>query len=428
MSWLVMDILKMEPTNLQNRPLPIGAAPSTKTHSPLTSEAFLTLDTRAVAPPLVTLILINFNYARFIGAAIDSIKAQDYRNFECVVIDNGSTDNSSSVIETHIEGDDRFTYSQLPENLGQLGASLWAIERIRGSFVVFVDADDLLFPSFCSTHVQAHLALPEKVAFTSSNIVEINKTGSTLTGKSSRINIDTAGFIKGLRPAKGSPRLSTIDDETYALLNTRCAIVPKTYRGKYWTPGTSNMYRASMIKLLQIGNDERITNRPGDNYFRNMSHCLGQSALIDLPLSAYRIHGGNYWAYFESINDIKQHTLTYDVKSNSDYRHNQELVLIGSVEFHRLSGNIWHMIDFMSKAYDQNGIKSYYSDPIVVAMFVKYSAELSAALTQSEFYSGLANRFGLINGLKISIASDRKRWIYKSLGFLKSMLKQNLYL
>ena len=48
--------------------------------------------------PLVSVVVVNWNYARFIGATIDSIRGQDYSRFECLVIDNASTDDSRAVI------------------------------------------------------------------------------------------------------------------------------------------------------------------------------------------------------------------------------------------------------------------------------------------------------------------------------------------
>ena len=80
---------------------------------------------RSVAKsPLVSLVLINWNYANFIGATIDSIKRQDYPWFEAIVVDNGSTDESRDIIAAHVGDDPRFRVLCLDQNLGQLGAFL----------------------------------------------------------------------------------------------------------------------------------------------------------------------------------------------------------------------------------------------------------------------------------------------------------------
>src|SRR4029079_5040721 len=135
-----------------------------------------------VSPPLVSLVLINWNYASFVGAAIESIKGQDYPRFEAIVVDNGSTDDSRDVIARQIAGDSRFRVIHLDSNLGQLGAFLEVFGEIRGDFVTIVDADDILFSNFLSSHAQVHLALPLSVALTSSNVVEMTASGRALTG------------------------------------------------------------------------------------------------------------------------------------------------------------------------------------------------------------------------------------------------------
>src|ERR1700722_18169089 len=88
--------------------------------------------------PLVSVVVLNWNYARFVGAAIDSIRSQDYPHFECLVIDNGSTDDSRAVITRHIDGDARFSVLFLDKNQGMMGAWQIALDRVKGEFVTFL--------------------------------------------------------------------------------------------------------------------------------------------------------------------------------------------------------------------------------------------------------------------------------------------------
>ena len=83
-------------------------------------------------PPLVSVVIPNRNYGRFIGAAINSIRSQDYTHFECLIIDNGSTDDSRAVITRHIDGDARFSLLFFDKNHGVMGAWLEALDRVRG--------------------------------------------------------------------------------------------------------------------------------------------------------------------------------------------------------------------------------------------------------------------------------------------------------
>jgi glycosyltransferase involved in cell wall biosynthesis len=97
-----------------------------------------------VREPLVSVVIINWNYARYVADAIGSVKDQTYRNVECLVIDNGSSDRSADIIDAAIDGHAQFTLHRLPKNLGQLGAAIWSFDRLRGEFVTYLDADDVL--------------------------------------------------------------------------------------------------------------------------------------------------------------------------------------------------------------------------------------------------------------------------------------------
>lgn len=88
--------------------------------------------------PLVTVIIPNFNYARFLSQAIDSVLAQSYKDFEVLVIDNGSTDNSTEILRGY---GNRIRWI-CQENRGQSGSRNRGIEEARGQFIAFLDADD----------------------------------------------------------------------------------------------------------------------------------------------------------------------------------------------------------------------------------------------------------------------------------------------
>lgn len=137
-------------------------------------ERRLSLEEAGVSAPLMSFVLVNWNYARYIGQTIDSIRVQDYEKFECVIVDNGSDDDSLAVIERHVGADPRFRVIGLPENRGQLGAAFVGIRETSGPFLAIIDSDDVLFPTYASVHLQVHLALPNSVGFTSSNAIEID--------------------------------------------------------------------------------------------------------------------------------------------------------------------------------------------------------------------------------------------------------------
>ncbi|MEO1020118.1 MAG: glycosyltransferase family 2 protein, partial [Pseudomonadota bacterium] len=112
---------------------------------------------------MVSVIVNNYNYGHFLKACLTSVVTQDYPNFECLVVDDASTDNSASVVEDWIgenPSDRRFELLVRPENGGQMAALRTGIEQASGAFLAFLDADDLLLTDFLSKHLAAHLELP----------------------------------------------------------------------------------------------------------------------------------------------------------------------------------------------------------------------------------------------------------------------------
>jgi hypothetical protein len=270
----------------------------------LTADAVLErqlLSDRELELPLVTLVVVNRDYATYVGKTIHSIRCQSYSAFECIVVDNASTDDSLVVIERAIADDRRFTIVKFDENLGQLLAIIRIFDRIRGSFVVVVDADDLLFPEFISSHVQVHLALPSAVSLTSSDIVEIDAQDRVLNGSRQGFAADCESEPRGLRPHSAAIRLTTISEADYQRLSEATVTMPHWKLRWVWAPGTANMFRKSVLDLA-LPDVSRIQGHIGfDSYFCAILHLMTGSALVGRSLSAYRLHGRNVFSSSPSM-------------------------------------------------------------------------------------------------------------------------------
>lgn len=93
------------------------------------------------SPPLVSIIMPTYNYARFIGESINSVLAQTYRDWELIVIDNYSTDNTEEVVRG--VACDQIKYIKFKNN-GVIAASRnVGLKEARGEYVAFLDSDDL---------------------------------------------------------------------------------------------------------------------------------------------------------------------------------------------------------------------------------------------------------------------------------------------
>jgi glycosyltransferase involved in cell wall biosynthesis len=93
--------------------------------------------------PLVSIIIPCYNYAHFLAQTLDSVLSQSYQNWECIVVDDGSTDNTRAVVAGYIENDKRFKYTY-QSNQGQSPTRNNGIRHAQGGYIQFLDADDVL--------------------------------------------------------------------------------------------------------------------------------------------------------------------------------------------------------------------------------------------------------------------------------------------
>lgn len=101
----------------------------------------ITLESETI--PLVSVIVPSYNYGRYIGETLESLIAQTYTNWECVVVDDGSTDNTKEVVSKYIERDTRINYFY-QENRGLSAARNSGIKYSTGKYIQLLDADDLI--------------------------------------------------------------------------------------------------------------------------------------------------------------------------------------------------------------------------------------------------------------------------------------------
>lgn len=91
---------------------------------------------------LVSVIIPNFNYSKYISFTIESVLKQSYKNLECIVVDDGSTDNSLDIVKKHEALDNRVKLVA-KTNGGLSSARNEGIKNAKGDWIAFLDSDDL---------------------------------------------------------------------------------------------------------------------------------------------------------------------------------------------------------------------------------------------------------------------------------------------
>ncbi len=143
-------------------------------------------------PNLVSVIIPCYNHAQFLRQAIESVLAQTYSDFEIVVVDDGSSDNTAEVVMRYPLV--RYVYQ---ENAGLASARNTGLRHSRGKFLVFLDADDRLLPDALETGICCMREHPE-CAFVSGHCRVIDSNGVILPSPRQR-RVEQEHYLKLLR-------------------------------------------------------------------------------------------------------------------------------------------------------------------------------------------------------------------------------------
>ena len=92
---------------------------------------------------LVSVIMPTYNCGKFIEETIKSVANQTYKNWELIIVDDCSKDNTEEIVNRYVERDSRIKYHRLETNQGAAVARTKAMKMARGSYMAFLDSDDL---------------------------------------------------------------------------------------------------------------------------------------------------------------------------------------------------------------------------------------------------------------------------------------------
>lgn len=111
------------------------------------------METLRKLKPLVSVITPVFNSSKYILDSINSVKEQTYGNWELILVDDCSTDNSVEIIKNEIRGEKRISLEQLGVNCGPAIARNVALNKARGEYIAFLDSDDIWLPKKLETQL-----------------------------------------------------------------------------------------------------------------------------------------------------------------------------------------------------------------------------------------------------------------------------------
>ena len=125
--------------------------------------------------PLVSILMNCYDGEKYLSEAIDSVYSQTYQNWEIVFWDNASTDSSSNIAKSY---DERVRYYLAPKNTSLGEARNFALQRVRGKYIAFLDTDDLYFPN--KLEQQVSLMQQQNYAMCYGSCSIINESGKEI--------------------------------------------------------------------------------------------------------------------------------------------------------------------------------------------------------------------------------------------------------
>jgi glycosyltransferase involved in cell wall biosynthesis len=208
---------------------------------------------------LMSIVIVNYNYDRYIADAIDSALEQSYSSLEVVVVDDGSTDASREIIGRY--GKRISTVFQ--PNAGQGAAYNAGWRAARGEFVLFLDSDDVLVPDAIAKVV---------AAFEQSDAIKVQFYLAQVDGA-----LKSLGY---LLPSYGFS-----------------SIPPREQIAKYGyyvsPPASGNAFRKCFLDEIMPITDEPMYRGAADGYTTGLAGIGGRIVSIEETLGYYRIHGTN---------------------------------------------------------------------------------------------------------------------------------------
>lgn len=110
--------------------------------------------------PLISVIMPTYNQGAYIAKSLDSIEKQIYQNWECIVVDDGSKDDTENIVKKFIQKDDRFKYIK-QENSGPSLARNNGISHSNGDYILPLDSDDIISPCYIREAIDVFIGDPK---------------------------------------------------------------------------------------------------------------------------------------------------------------------------------------------------------------------------------------------------------------------------
>lgn len=267
---------------------------------------------------LVSIIIPCFNQAQYLDDALQSALNQTYANWECIIVNDGSTDNTEEKAKLWVPKDKRFYYFY-KENGGVSSARNYGLEKANGQFIQFLDADDFL---------------------------DEKKLEWSLTTLNSNLNIDKSLVVSNFRMFTDNSNKTTIP---YCNLNNELFSLEKLlhqWNDSFSVPIHCGFFKASLFESIQFS--ENLTAQEDWVVWVEIFKKGHKAIFIDMPLALYRINPKSRTMAKGMYEDqIKAYRYFKTILSEDEF-HSLSLTLIS--RYYRLNANLKYKIGAIKKS------------------------------------------------------------------------------
>lgn len=248
--------------------------------------------------PFFSICIPNFNYERYLGITLDSVRAQDFQQFEVLISDNASTDGSVELVRDYQARDPRIQLRVNRCNVGFAGNLLRAATMAGGRFMIMLSSDDLMAPRALGTYqlLLKHLGDRAERSIINSSLAVIDADG--------RVTGERRVDWKLWKGAKRDEELSRLVDAPVYALDSAALMRNslQTMRVPFFF--LSTVYPKKLHDEIESYSQGGLFN-PDKRFAWALLGKAEMAYLIDAPLFSYRIHPNNQTALQAAAGALK---------------------------------------------------------------------------------------------------------------------------
>jgi len=161
--------------------------------------------------PLVSIVTPIYNKEQFVGETIETILNQTYKNWELLLINDASRDNSQKAVQEFINRDHRIKYFEFSKNKGAAEVRNYGSKMASGDFIAFLDADDLWHNSKLETQIQTLLENNVDVCFGGYEMIDAKSNPLPVLTHDKLLKANYIGNLTGIYNCKNLGKIYTKD-------------------------------------------------------------------------------------------------------------------------------------------------------------------------------------------------------------------------